>query len=318
MNIDKRLLGWGVFFLSAGAVVLVVQSGVAADDDVAAALALWPVVVIALGAGLLLRRTRFDVAGLMLAAAAPGLLVGGLLVASPDWSMDCRYVRATDATTQQGTLEDGAVVDLRLACGELTVTTVPGTGWQLQFDGDAARKPTVSADTRRLSVVSAARMGPFGFGRGGDDWQISLPTAERLDLVADLSAGHGDIDLAGALLGDARFVANAADLRLDLSGATASTVAVEANAARVSLWLPADDVTADLSVNAGAISICAPADLGVRIRETGTLADFDSTGLVRRDGAWESPNYTTATHRADVSVTANVGSVDYDPEGGCK
>ena len=319
MAIDRRFLNWGTLFITAGTVVLVGQAALVSDADVAAALRFWPVLIIALGVGLLLRRTRFGLAGGMLAAAMPGLLLGGLIVAAPSLPDGCGgELRPSSLVARDGSFSGSATVDLRLACGEVTVVTVPGTGWRTETGNGAGREPVVSASVDRLTVASAT--GRHDWFRGGsDEWRVALPTGSVIDLVADVSAGSGTFDLAGAQLGSARLVVNAGDVRFDLSQATADRVSLDMNAARVRLTLPAaSDLTADVSVNAGALSICAPDGLGLRVRETSTLADFSASGLVRANGAWETPGYATAMHQADVSVTTNVGSVDVNPEGGCK
>ena len=116
MVVNRRILYWGVFFLAAGAVMLAAQSVAVSDEDIAAALALWPVLVIALGVGLLLRRTRFGVAGGMLAAAVPGLLIGGVVVAAPrvpDVGLECNGIQPVGFTSREGTFAGAASVDLR-------------------------------------------------------------------------------------------------------------------------------------------------------------------------------------------------------------
>jgi hypothetical protein len=83
MNVNRRWLYGGVFLIALGAVLLAGQGDAVDGDVIAQAARLWPVLVIALGVGLLLRRTRFGLAGGMIAAAVPGLVLGGMLVAAP-------------------------------------------------------------------------------------------------------------------------------------------------------------------------------------------------------------------------------------------
>ena len=83
MTVRHRFLYLGVFLVAVGGVTLAAQGDLFGSDAAAQALRLWPVVLIALGAGLLLHRTRFGLAGGLVAAAMPGLLLGGALVAAP-------------------------------------------------------------------------------------------------------------------------------------------------------------------------------------------------------------------------------------------
>jgi hypothetical protein len=290
MKVDHRFLYLGVFFVAMGAVLLVAQRTTVTSEDVAQALRLWPVLVIALGIGLLLRRTRFDVQGGMLAAAMPGLLLGGAIVATPDLAPACNGVEPVTFATRQGTFTGAASVDLTLSCGELSVSTTTADDWQLETSTTDGATPVVSVSPDRLTVASSNRERPFGFSRGNDTWRVALPVASTLDLTAEINAGRGRFDMAGARLGDVELVVNAGQARVDLTEATLTRLSTHVNAAKVSLLLPAaQDLSADLSVNAGALSICVPSDLGLRIRSDGVLGDTDFAGLVLGDNVWESP-----------------------------
>ena len=318
MTVNRRFLYWGVFLVAAGAVTLVAQGTAASDDLVAQALRLWPVAVIALGIGLLLRRTRFGLAGGMLAAAMPGLLLGGLIVAVPRLVPDCGIVEPVSLATRQGTFVGAASVDLTLRCGDVSVTTAPGNGWQLQAGDATGEAATVDASSNRLSVSSSGRQRPFDLIRGGDTWRLTLPVANRLDLTAEVDAGRGRFDLAGAQLGNVQLAVNAGDTRLDLSQATMAHLSMRVSAASATVLFPTQDFGADLSVNAGSLRVCAASDLGLRIRSQAVLGSTNYAGLVHNGNAWESPGYATANHHADVTITANVGSVDVNPIGGCQ
>ena len=318
MTVNRRFLYWGVFLVAAGAVTLIAQGDVVSNDVVAQALRLWPVAIIAIGAGLLLRRTRFGLAGGLLAAAMPGLLLGGLIVAVPRFVPGCGGVGPATFDTRQGTFAGAASVDLTLACGDVTVTAVPGTGWQLQSGNAGGPTPAVEVAADRLSVASTGGRRSFGFTPGGDVWRLALPAASTLDLTAEVSAGRGRFDLAGAQLGNVRLDVNAAQASVDLGDATIARLSMRVNAASASLRLPAQDFGADLSVSAGALKVCAPSELGLRIRSTSVLASTHYNGLISNGDVWESPGYSMANHHADVTITANVGSVDINPLGGCQ
>ncbi len=319
MNVNRRLLYGGVFLVAAGAVMLAAQGDVVGDDVIAQALRLWPIVLIALGVGLLLRRTRFGVAGGMLAAAMPGLLLGGVVVAAPQVGLECSDIQPATFVTRQGTFEGPASVELELRCGELSVSTAPGTAWQLEAGNATGAAASVDGSANRLRVVTSDQARPFGPFRGSDAWRLSLPTATSLDLSAEVYAGRARFDLAGAQLGSVQLGVNAADARVDLARASVAHLSMSVNAGSATLYLSAaQDLGADLDVNAGAITICAPSELGLRIRHEGVLSATTYNGLARSGETWESPGYSMANHHADVTITANVGSVDMNPVGGCQ
>ncbi len=318
MAVHRRPLYWGIFFVTAGAVMLLAQGNALDRDAVAAALALWPVAIIVIGAALLLRGTRLGLPGGMLAAAMPGLLLGGMVVAAPGVSIDCGAATVDGTHARQGVFGGPATVSLNLACGDLTVTAMPGDAWHLETS-DGAAEPTVNATADRLSVASASHRRSFGFAHGKDTWMVSLPTAHSLDLDAEVSAGRGRFELAGAQLGRFDLAINAAEAHADLTGATVGRVSLDVNAGAGWLQLPATgDLNGDLSVNAGKLSVCAPDGMALRIHGDASLGSIDHGGLIRDGSAWQSPGYATAPFHADLAVSANLGAIDINPEGGCK
>ena len=330
MTINKRLLNWGAFFVTTGALALAITGGLITADGLAQLFRLWPVLVIAVGVGVLLRATRLRTAGGLVLAIVPGLVLGGVLggaatVDLPDW----REVRAAcvdagpaSVATREGTFAGEATVDLDLDWGELNVTTAPGTGWQVGMTGAPGRQPDVEASATDLRGASAARAGWAGWrwdDCAAEAWRVTLPTGTRLDLATEIAAGEGTLDLPGAVLGELDLVVRAADLDIDLGAATADEISLRVEAGAADLVLPATgNVAVDVDVDAGAARVCSPAGMALRVHGSSALASIATPGLVRVGDAWESPDYATSPNRADVTVSVNVGSVDINPEGGCK
>ncbi|HEY5629965.1 MAG TPA: hypothetical protein VIR16_10685, partial [Candidatus Limnocylindrales bacterium] len=147
MTIRRGSLYAGVFVLAVGAVTLASIVG-SVDRNLAADAVgvLWPVAVIAIGLALLLRRTPVSLPAGFVAAAAPGLLLGGALVAAPTITAPCTSPSsATAAQTQQGTIDSTGTIDLRLACGELRLSTQPGNGWRIDSSDGTDRRTQVTA-----------------------------------------------------------------------------------------------------------------------------------------------------------------------------
>ncbi len=317
--VNRRLLYLGVFLVALGAVLLYGRNETADRDAVLRALQLWPIVVIGLGVALLLRGTKLGIAGGVLAAAMPGLLLGGLLVIGSSLEADCGVSEPRSVETQEGSFGATARVEIGVDCGELAVSMAPSTRWKVETSHTAGANPRIDVEPDRLSVASTNQRTRFGLPWSGGDFTIVLPTDSLLDLTAEVNAGRGRLDLARARLGDLRVDVNAGDVRVDLTGATFDTLALEANAASAVVLLPAsEDFEATFDVNAGELTICASERLGLRIRDEIVLGSADYSGLIRTDGVWESAGYASATHHADVTVSVNVGSVNINPEGGCK
>ena len=321
MTLRRKALYTGVFLLAVGAVTLGVAAGALDRAAVADTVGvLWPLAVIAIGIGLVLRRSRSALAAGLVAAMLPGLAFGASVVTVPHLTVPCTDdaapVRA--AETREGSFGSAAAANLSVSCGELSVNTQPGTSWRLDArDGDN-RLTNVDADTGRLAVGSDRGSGRWGQHAGRVEWNVTLPTATAIDLVTELNAGRGRLDLDGARLGVLDLNVNAGEMHVDLTGATLDRLALELNAGSAGIVLPAASFEGDLATNAGSLDVCAPAQLGLRVRSTVALGSIHLNGLVRREGAWVTPGYDTAPFKADLAIEASVGSVTINPMGGCK
>jgi hypothetical protein len=317
--VNRGMLSWGVFLLSAGGVMLLAQAGILDRGLVGQALGLWPLLLVAIGAKLLLRRTQLALPSAVVAAVIPGLLLGGLVVAVPNVTPACKISQPESVETRQGTFGGTASAELSVSCGELTVTTVPGSEWLVRTGRTNGPAPVLDASGQRLHLASNARTALASSSWGGDDFDVQLPTANPIDLSAEVNAGRGQFDLAGAHLGRVQVDINAGEATVDLTGATLTRLSMDINAAGATVRLPSgSDFTSDLTVNAGRLIVCAPAELGVRLHQKVILGSSLTNGLVRMNGFRETPNYALATSHADLTIAVNLGSVDINPEGGCK
>ena len=324
MTVRRGLLYTGVFLAAAGAVTLLVSAGVLDPARVADALAWWPIAVIAIGVGLVLRHTRAAVPGGLAAAAVPGLMLGAMFVAVPDLSdlgTPCTSGMTSGGTpiSREGTFGSAARVDLQLSCGELDVATTPGTTWSLSGTSGRNRTADVTATADRLSISSRADRSRWGWNAGADDWNVTLPTGSQLDLDVEVNAGEGTLDLSGARLGTFGLDLNAGAVTADLDQAALDRLDVTVNAGAATVHLPGTgEVSGTLEVNAGSVQVCVPDGTAVALRSHAALGSVDTDGLVRRGDAWTTSATATPTAHADLTVSASVGSVSITPEGACK
>jgi hypothetical protein len=322
MTVRRGPLYLGVFLLAAGTVTLLVVTGVVDPAAVASAMiVLWPLAVIAIGVGLVLRRSPAALPAGIVAAMLPGLAFGGSVTTIPSsMPVPCTDASAPvrEAGTRSGELGPGAVVDLALSCGEIRITTQPGTGWSFDARECTNRTTNLTSYSDRLIATSDTELRAWKPNTGRVDWDVVLPTGSAIDLATAINAGSAQLDLADARLGDASLEANAGALEVDLTGAMLDRLDVAVNAGAATVTLPADSFEGDLVVNAGSIDACAPAGLGLRVQATAALGSTELNGLVRRGGAWETPDYATAPSKADLTLDASVGSITINPVGGCK
>ena len=92
MRINRTLVYVVVFLVALGVAIFVVDQRPFAIDSVVSVLRLWPLALIAVGAGIALRRTQLGLASGLLAAAVPGVLLGLTLAMTPRLAIESGYV----------------------------------------------------------------------------------------------------------------------------------------------------------------------------------------------------------------------------------
>ncbi len=330
MRVNRSVLGWGVFFIVVGLVPLAVRADLIDAATVRRAWELWPLILIGIGLGLVLQRTRAAIVGGLVVAVTFGLMAGSVLAVGfgPVVGLgSCGLGGAAGSgqsfPAQSGTLAAVATVSLELDCGELSGAASDGNTWQLAGRSSDGTPPEIAASPSRLAVRSPDR---HGFDLiGGTTWEITLPRAPRTRLDLSVNAGSARLDLAGTHLTDLSASVNAGEAHLDLSAALATaSVSASVNAGSLSLSLPAPEGTlsASLSANAGSINVCVPEDVGLRIETSDSaLGSYSfgtgARGLTRNGNVWTNDAGLTGASRIELHASANLGSITLKPESGC-
>ncbi|MGC8634715.1 MAG: hypothetical protein ACP5VP_08625 [Candidatus Limnocylindrales bacterium] len=327
MRINRRFLDWGVFFITLGAVPLLVRQGILSNATAAEAWRLWPLVIVGIGAGILLRRTPAAFAGGLLVAATFGLVLGGLLASGPGLSGlsgcgDPNAGVATATSRSAGSFAGPASARIRMDCGVLRVSTRPRNGWSFQGTDPEGGAAVVTEGPASLVISAPARSNAFWNQAGGHNrsWQVDLPEDVQLDLTVNVNAGSGRIELGGSHLGVLSAEVNAADVHVDLTGASVSSLQFKVNAGAAHLSLPAaSNVSGTVQVNAGSLDLCLPAGTGLRIQGRNTLSSTNLGNAGQWAGdSWTSSDYATAATRIDLQLDANLAAVNLNPAGGCQ
>jgi cell wall-active antibiotic response 4TMS protein YvqF len=325
MHADRRLLGWGIFLVILGVVPLAVQTGLVDRSIAVQTWRLWPLLLVGAGIGLLLRSTRATTAGGLIVPATLGLIGGGLLAGGGvDFgAVACGSGSDAGRTFERaGALGPQASVRIEMRCGDLTVHRGNGSSWSVSGTADPDAQPTITATEDRLTIRSGSR-GLFlpGFGGARERWDVALPAEATIDLSATVSAGMAGLDLRGGRYTSVGLTANAGTVTMDLDGATVESLNLTLNAGDARIVLPDASLDGSMTVNAGSIEFCAPPTVGLRVHTNDNLTgsfDYAAAGLVRDGSSWTSSNYTTATHRIELSTTANAGSFSLNPRQGCR
>ena len=322
MKINRGLLNWGVFLIVLAAVPLAVQLGYLSAADARSLLQWWPLLLIAIGIGLLLRFTPVAALGGVLTAATFGLLVGALLaggVGGVSTACGAGDPAAGSLETHSGTFDGASArLDLELTCVDLELDRQPGTEWTANVRQAGGRPPSIEAGRDQLTLKSD---GGVFLGGSRRYWAVVVPQTPDLSLGMTLNASAARIDLGGGQLSNVGATLNASDMHMDLGGALAdgASLGFTFNASSASLSLPATSLTGGMTLNAASLTLCTPPDAGVGIRYNGTLSsnNFAAAGLTANGDLWQTPGYDGATVRAELSISSNVSSITLHRTGGC-
>ena len=156
----RSAIPWlGLFFIVLGAVPLAVRGGLLTADAAATAWRLWPLILVGIGIGILLRGRTLAMAGGLIVALTSGLIGGGLIAGGLGdlGSLACGEASASGPVDQRnGTLDASARVSLDQRCGDLNVTIADGAGWTLASSGGTGA-PVVTASSTDVRVQSNGR-----------------------------------------------------------------------------------------------------------------------------------------------------------------
>lgn len=324
MHVDRRLLGWGLFFILLGGIPLAVKAGLLDEQTIGQWPQLWPILLIGWGLGLLLRDTPLSVIGGAVTAVTFGIMAGGALATGfggiPIASGCTGNTPAAAFASQGGQLGPTAQAEIEFSCGSLTVTTADGNGWSISGTDRNGTGPTVDTSGNGVSLRTTAVKNLLG-SSGHAVWNVVLPKAPALNLGVTLNAGEGTVNMAGATIASASITLNAGALIVELgSAASAGDLNATVNAGSGAVALPAGGRSVNLSLNAGTLKVCAPVGAPVRVQWSGALGsnNFDTAGLVKVDNqTWTSSGFNAAQPHMELHVSANAGSFELQFGGTC-
>jgi hypothetical protein len=320
MRINRPFLYVGLFLVAIGGVLVLADAGAINTAVLTDVVRLWPLAPVAVGAGLVLRRTSLSLSGGMLAAAVPGLLVGSGFAIVPRFAGDCgARAEPAIAANERGSLSGAATVSVTTGCGTFNVHTAPGDAWSLDAGSSLGRMPSIDATDQSLEIRSTAGHSWQALGGGRDRWDLVLPAGDIDDLSIAANASRSHIDLAGARIGTFGLTANAADVVVELTGASIADLSAVLNTGMLSIHLPAvADLAGSVRVGGGELQICVPPGVGLHVSWRGYARQVTVEGASHSGSEWESLDYGTAAYRADLDIRVNFGAIDINPIGGCR
>jgi len=322
MQVNRKLLYWGTFLVAVGGVLVATNLGALDTATLTDALRLWPLAVVIIGLALVLRRNpQLSLSTGLLAAAVPGLVLGGAFAVAPRFTGDCG-ARTEPAITesQQGTFDGPASVSLVGGCGSIAINTAPGNTWHLNAGNSADDKASVRSSPQSLSIQSSGGEDSASFlSDGRNDWDLTLPTSQIHDLSVVFNAGTGTVALPGARIDQLSLTANLSKINVDASAASVTNLSGAVHLGILAIDLPAGtNLVGAIRVDGGALQICTPFGLGLRTTFSGSPREVKIAGHEETRSIYESSDYASAAHHADLDIHVALGAVSINPIGGCK
>jgi hypothetical protein len=314
MRVRRGLLFWGLVLIPLGVIPLLARAGVIDPSPLADAWRWWPLVLVAVGIALVVGRTRASLVGVVVVALAIGTIGGAALANGRGFIesiSDCGGNTPLQTLHQTNRFDGPARVELNLSCGEIDFATVTTDAWTVDA-GYRDAVTVISSSNTSLSVRA-----PSG-SRSRQEWTIRVPASFLHELAIGANAGSTAVDLDGAKLARLTGDLNAGDLRIDAGSATVDAVNLEMNAGRLRLTLASAATSGELSVNAGAIDVCVPDGVGLRldVKEQLTFANnLAERGLAKNGTIWTRAGTTGTT--IDLRVEGNAAAFNLNPSGGC-
>jgi hypothetical protein len=261
-------------------------------------------------------------------------LVCTFACASPAAAQEWRTI----TQSRQAAGEDLLRVDVEYGAGRFIVS--PGVTSllyhaKLRYDADVFRPTTSYTDGRLKLGFEGGGLKGRNFKAGQLDLQLG--TSVPLDLELKFGAVEADVELGGLRIREANIATGASktslrvsqpnpevcrSLRLEVGAAQFGATGLgNLNAERLTLTGGVGEVTldftgrwrtnltADINMGLGSLTLRVPHGLGVRVRKSGLLAGFDSQGLIKRGDVYFSQDWENAEHRLTLNIDASLGSI---------
>ena len=294
----------GVGTLILGFVLLGNTTGVISWGVWLVLLSLWPVLVIAIGIGIIGRavgqswiRTLAPIAiwiAFAYAVAVSFTGVGGLTPIAP--------------------ISSGSSATFAHSAPLESATTA-----SLDFTGGAGDIKMHSIDDNLVSVSGSSPFGnpEFNVTRSGTHSAVSIGLDNAGNhFFGPFAAGSMDVGLSDSVLWDATLSTGATSVDADFTHVKLKDLTVKTGASSLQLDLgevPADVTKAKVTIKAGvsSVAVTVPNDAAVRVETSDGLSSTDVSGNFERKGpgTWETPGFGSAAHVYEINIESGVGSV---------
>jgi hypothetical protein len=300
-QLPTGVAGFGGLFLPlvlivAGVIAFLVNFGWVPGERFLRALDLWPLVLVVVGVGLVLRALVQPPLALGLALTAVALAIAAVVayVALSPPAAAPRVIPASSsaplgsATSGRLQIELGAV-DLEVH-GDSSISDL----YQARFGFPGGQTPQVEVDGGTVIVRGVGSPG-FSF----------LPPLRRT----------ASITLNGSIPWDVQVGGGASQTRLNLTGVALRSLTVDSGASHLEVHLPPPKGTVQVTISGGAsdVTITRPSEVPVQAQISGgasnLVLDNAQISILGGEGGRQTAGYDSASDRYQVSISGGANNV---------
>jgi len=292
----QRVLGvsiWGIFLLFLGVVFLLQTFSVLRWGLWGTLWRFWPVLIIVIGLGILLRRYNAWLVSLLVLAILGTCLGIAIWQYSP--SLSSGIVTRGYSEPLDGL--ERAQIEIDFSAGSVTIGGLPlGSLNFVEVDSEVRNsRKAINADFHQqdgegelyLSTVNQRSWGGDGIG-----WEVRF--TKSIPLVINIKSA-------------------ASSMELDLSGLQATKLRLDVDAGNYVVTTPAKAGTSNIEIEANAanIEVTIPDGVAAKIQVDTNLSvlDVDENRFPQQGGYYMSQDFVSAENRVELEIDCDVGRV---------
>jgi hypothetical protein len=315
---DRRSMGFAALLITAGTIWLLSNINLISSAGVNIALSLWPLVLVAIGADLLLgqqypRTSAFVIVFIAILVVFTSLLAPRLGVGV--------LTTTTGSYAEEVGNAESATIMLRPSVGNVKIHSLEQTEalfaatatyvGSIRFDVRGTRQRTIDFGQNEVSTTN-------WFGTDKDlSWDIGLSPTIPLNLSVNSGVGDAVLDLSELTLTNLQLSAGVGRVDLMLPGQeTPYQVNVSGGVGMLALQIPEEaDVDLTISSGVGNVDIDLPEDAAVRVSIEAGLGESTLPSWLERvntgneNQIWQSAGFEKASRRITLNIHSGLGSL---------
>ena len=284
---------WGIFLLVAGIVFRLQTLNILPWGLWGTLWRFWPVLIIVIGLGILLRRYNVWLVSLLI------LAIFGACLGIAIWQYGPSLSNGMTTKSYSEPLDDieRAQIEIDFNAGSITMGSLPPDSLNLvEVDSEVRdSRQTISVDLHQQDGEGKLHLSTVNqWGWGGDRirWEVNFTRSIPLTISIKSAASNLELDLSELEVTELRLDVDAGNYRVTMpSSAGTSNIEIEADAANIEVIVP-DGVAAKIQVNTNL-----------------SVSDIDKNRFPQQGAYYLSDNFDTAQNRIYLVIDCDVGRV---------